>query len=58
MYALTLKSQRFIKYQIPLDDTESADLLVYLPPAIAFIQAALESGKGILAHCQAGMSAY
>ncbi|KAG8924708.1 hypothetical protein FRC02_010231 [Tulasnella sp. 418] len=47
---------RFVRYQINLDDTNSADLLVHLPPAIAFIDSALQSGKGVLVHCQAGMS--
>jgi dual specificity phosphatase 12 len=40
-----------------LDDVEEADVLQYLIPAITFIQAELDKGRGILVHCQAGTSA-
>ncbi|KAG8970946.1 hypothetical protein FRC05_011620 [Tulasnella sp. 425] len=45
---LTLPVPHIIHYQVQLDDTEYDDLLVHLPPAIAFIEAALKSGKGVL----------
>ncbi|KAG8995334.1 hypothetical protein FRB94_009281 [Tulasnella sp. JGI-2019a] len=47
---------RFIRYQIEIEDDESSDLLIHLPPAIAFIQKARESGRSILVHCAAGIS--
>jgi dual specificity phosphatase 12 len=40
-----------------LDDVEEADVLQHLIPAITFIQAELDKGRGILVHCQAGTSA-
>ncbi|KAG9003592.1 hypothetical protein FRB93_011010 [Tulasnella sp. JGI-2019a] len=47
---------RLTRYQIEIDDVESSDLLIHLPPAVAFIQKALESSQGILVHCAAGIS--
>ncbi|KAG8945925.1 hypothetical protein FRC04_012177 [Tulasnella sp. 424] len=52
---LTLPVPHIIHYQVQLDDTEYDDLLVHLPPAIAFIEAALKSGKGVLVHCIGGI---
>ncbi|KAG8995333.1 hypothetical protein FRB94_009280 [Tulasnella sp. JGI-2019a] len=49
---------RLMRHHINIDDDESSDLLIHLPPAIAFIQKALESGQGILVHCAAGISAH
>ncbi|KAI0322888.1 hypothetical protein OF83DRAFT_1091072 [Amylostereum chailletii] len=49
-------NETFLKRQILLDDTEDADVLQHLIPAITFIQAELEKGRGVLVHCQAGMS--
>ncbi|KDR80051.1 hypothetical protein GALMADRAFT_1177087 [Galerina marginata CBS 339.88] len=46
----------FIRHQIQLDDTEDADVLTHLLPAIHFIQAELDKGRGVLVHCQAGVS--
>ena len=48
--------QTFIRHQINLDDTEDADILQHFVPSIAFIQAELDKGWGVLVHCQAGMS--
>lgn len=45
-----------IRYQVELDDTEYSDLLVHIPPCIAFLEKAMASGKGVIVHCQAGMS--
>ncbi|KAJ7118631.1 hypothetical protein C8R43DRAFT_1035569 [Mycena crocata] len=49
-------NETFIRHQILLDDTEEADVLVHFIPAITFIQAELDKGRGVLVHCQAGMS--
>ncbi|KAG8997137.1 hypothetical protein FRB90_012571, partial [Tulasnella sp. 427] len=53
---ITLPMPQWVRYQVELDDTDYDDLLVCLPPAVAFIEAALKSGKGILIHCVAGIS--
>jgi dual specificity phosphatase 12 len=50
-------NETFIQHQILLDDTDDADILVHLLPSIAFIQAELDKGRGVLVHCQAGSSA-
>lgn len=50
--------QTFIRHQILLDDTAEEDVLVHFIPAITFIQAELDKGRGVLVHCQAGMSAF
>ncbi|KAJ7269685.1 hypothetical protein C8J57DRAFT_318735 [Mycena rebaudengoi] len=49
-------NETFIRHQILLDDTEDADVLIHFIPAITFIQAELDKGRGVLVHCQAGMS--
>ncbi|VDC07927.1 unnamed protein product [Peniophora sp. CBMAI 1063] len=49
-------NETFLRQQILLDDTEDADVLQHLIPAISFINAELEKGRGVLVHCQAGMS--
>ncbi|KAJ7666010.1 hypothetical protein DFH06DRAFT_1268219 [Mycena polygramma] len=49
-------SETFIRHQILLDDTQEEDVLVHFIPAITFIQAELDKGRGVLVHCQAGMS--
>lgn len=46
----------FIRHQILLDDTEDADILTHFLPSISFIQNELDKGRGVLVHCQAGMS--
>jgi len=48
--------QTFIRHQILIDDTEDADILSHLLPSIHFIQAELDKGRGVLVHCQAGVS--
>jgi dual specificity phosphatase 12 len=48
--------ETFIKHQILLDDTEEQDVLVHFIPAITFIQTELDKGRGVLVHCQAGVS--
>ncbi|KAK7044814.1 hypothetical protein R3P38DRAFT_2881005 [Favolaschia claudopus] len=49
-------NETFVRHQILLDDTEEADILVHFIPSITFIQAELDKGRGVLVHCQAGMS--
>ncbi|KAJ7185749.1 hypothetical protein C8R46DRAFT_982515 [Mycena filopes] len=49
-------NETFIRHQILLDDTEEQDVLVHFIPAITFIQSELDKGRGVLVHCQAGMS--
>lgn len=41
---------------IPVQDTEYDDLLVHLPQACQFIQAALDEGGRVLVHCVMGIS--
>ncbi|KAJ3812781.1 hypothetical protein EV368DRAFT_41057 [Lentinula lateritia] len=48
--------ETFVKHQIFLDDSEEEDILIHLLPAIAFIQSELDKGRGVLVHCQAGVS--
>ncbi|TBU39843.1 hypothetical protein BD309DRAFT_928271 [Dichomitus squalens] len=48
--------ETFVRHQINIDDTDSSDILQHFVPAITFIQAELDKGKGVLVHCQAGMS--
>lgn len=48
----------FIRHQILVDDTEDADILTHFLPSIHFIQAELDKGRGVLVHCQAGVSKY
>jgi dual specificity phosphatase 12 len=42
--------------QIPVQDTEYEDLLIYLPKTTRFIQDALEEGGRVLVHCVMGVS--
>lgn len=42
--------------QIPLFDTQSQDILSYLPLALEFIHSARMSGSRVLVHCAAGIS--
>ncbi|KAJ7108682.1 hypothetical protein C8R44DRAFT_803346 [Mycena epipterygia] len=49
-------NETFVRHQILLDDTAEEDVLVHFIPAITFIQAELDKGRGVLVHCQAGMS--
>ncbi|TFK34431.1 hypothetical protein BDQ12DRAFT_689589 [Crucibulum laeve] len=53
---LSTVGKTFIRHQILLDDTENEDILIHLLPSIHFIQAELEKGRGVLVHCQAGVS--
>ncbi|KIK68452.1 hypothetical protein GYMLUDRAFT_215067 [Collybiopsis luxurians FD-317 M1] len=48
--------ETFIRHQILLDDSEEEDILIHLLPAITFIQSELDKGRGVLVHCQAGIS--
>lgn len=48
--------ETFIRHQILLDDTAEADILAHFLPSITFIQTELDKGRGVLVHCQAGMS--
>ncbi|KAJ7599078.1 hypothetical protein C8J56DRAFT_915807 [Mycena floridula] len=48
--------ETFIRHQILLDDTAEADILAHFLPSITFIQSELDKGRGVLVHCQAGMS--
>ncbi|KIY48793.1 hypothetical protein FISHEDRAFT_65614 [Fistulina hepatica ATCC 64428] len=49
-------NETFVRHQIQLDDDPSADILVHFLPCISFIQAELDKDRGVLVHCQAGMS--
>ncbi|KAH7913299.1 hypothetical protein BJ138DRAFT_1059286 [Hygrophoropsis aurantiaca] len=46
----------FNKYQINIDDSSDEDVLVHFMPSISFIQNELDKGRGVLVHCQAGIS--
>ncbi|KAF9225740.1 hypothetical protein BS17DRAFT_777609 [Gyrodon lividus] len=46
----------FNKYQINIDDSADEDVLVHFLPSISFIQKELDKGRGVLVHCQAGIS--
>ncbi|THH05688.1 hypothetical protein EW146_g9835 [Bondarzewia mesenterica] len=48
--------ETFTRHQILLDDTEDADILQHLISSITFIEGELEKERGVLVHCQAGMS--
>ncbi|KAJ3505705.1 hypothetical protein NLJ89_g7277 [Agrocybe chaxingu] len=48
--------ETFIRHQIKVDDSEDADILAHFLPSIHFIQAELDKGRGVLVHCQAGVS--
>lgn len=51
-----MESQTFTHFQIQLDDTEDSDALAFFPQCISFIENELDNGRGVLVHCQAGMS--
>ena len=46
------------RYQLNIDDSEHEDILVHFLPSISFIQRELDKGRGVLVHCQAGVSAF
>lgn len=46
----------FIRHQIEIDDTSDDDILTHLIPAVQFIQSQLDKKRGVLVHCQAGIS--
>ncbi|EFI27019.1 hypothetical protein CC1G_15152 [Coprinopsis cinerea okayama7 len=48
--------ETFIRHQIEIDDVEDSDILSHLLPAVKFIEAELGKGRGVLVHCQAGVS--
>lgn len=45
-----------VRYQINIDDSADEDVLVHFLPSISFIQTELDKGRGVLVHCQAGIS--
>ncbi|CAL1607116.1 unnamed protein product [Knipowitschia caucasica] len=49
-----LPASRFLR--VPIDDSLSAELLPWIPQALAFIDSALASGGSVLVHCAAGIS--
>ncbi|KIK67937.1 hypothetical protein GYMLUDRAFT_256744 [Collybiopsis luxurians FD-317 M1] len=42
--------------RIPVEDVDYADLLIYLPSAVFFIEDALRNGGVVLVHCVEGLS--
>ncbi|KAF8551665.1 hypothetical protein OG21DRAFT_1444842 [Imleria badia] len=46
----------FNKYQINVDDSTDEDVLVHFLPSISFIQKELDKERGVLVHCQGGIS--
>ena len=42
--------------RIPVEDVDYADLLIYLPSAIRFIDQSLRDGGVVLVHCVQGIS--
>jgi dual specificity phosphatase 12 len=42
--------------RIPVEDVDYADLLIYLPSAVQFIDNALKNGGVVLVHCVQGIS--
>jgi dual specificity phosphatase 12 len=56
---LTIRcGQTFLRHTVPINDQDDVDVLTYLTPAIAFIQAEIDKGYGVLVHCIAGISGY
>lgn len=53
---LLISPQTFNKCQINIDDSADEDVLVHFLPSISFIQKELDKGRGVLVHCQAGLS--
>ena len=51
-------TKTLLHYQAELDDTVEADILRFLPRCVGIINNELEKGRGVLVHCQAGMSEY
>ena len=50
------ETQSFVGMRIPLRDLEEEEISAYFAPAAAFIDAAIQSGGGVLVHCHAGRS--
>ncbi|KAK3094341.1 hypothetical protein FSP39_000537 [Pinctada imbricata] len=48
--------ENFSYMNIPVDDNDSADLAVWFPQTISFIDSVKEKGGKVLLHCQAGIS--
>lgn len=42
--------------RIPVEDVDYADLLIWLPSAVQFIDQALRGGGVVLVHCVQGVS--
>ncbi|KAG7086182.1 hypothetical protein E1B28_002140 [Marasmius oreades] len=51
-----LDEKEFSCYKIPVLDATSVDLAPYLESVCAFIEGSLRSGRGVLVHCQQGVS--
>lgn len=51
-----MRMKTFIRRQVPLDDLEDEDILTHMGPCIKFIEKELANGRGVLVHCQAGVS--
>ena len=51
-----LDEKEFTCYKIPILDASSVDLKPYLEGVSAFIHNSLNSGRGVLVHCQQGVS--
>jgi protein-tyrosine phosphatase len=45
-----------IYHSVVIDDDVNVNLIPYIQPAFDFIENALESGSGVLVHCQMGTS--
>ncbi|KAK1218650.1 hypothetical protein PQX77_018661 [Marasmius sp. AFHP31] len=51
-----LDEKEFTCYKIPILDASSVDLKPYLEGVCGFIDGQVKSGKGVLVHCQQGVS--
>ncbi|KAF9259698.1 phosphatases II [Marasmius fiardii PR-910] len=51
-----LDEREFTCYKIPVMDATSVDLTPYLEGVCSFIEGSLRSGRGVLVHCQQGVS--
>ncbi|KAF9076855.1 protein-tyrosine phosphatase-like protein [Rhodocollybia butyracea] len=49
-------TSRLVHMRIPVEDIDYADILIYLPSAVQFIEDALRNGGVVLVHCAEGLS--
>jgi dual specificity phosphatase 12 len=49
-------TQTFLRHHVPIEDSDDADILVFLPAAVAFIEKEVDKSRGVLVHCVAGVS--